>query len=245
MIHAGVRLGRIRPTAEHKAKALPLAKYMRRSLPPPPLSCNNTDGAELHMFGNDQYGDCTFAALGNYRAICAAKEGMCPPTSEADVINAYLKFTHGKDDGAIETEVLNRALDGLALGGGEPWKLAAWVTVDINDRETCRSLMAHFWSLYLGVALPVTAQDQEVWDVNPLRMYGDAAPGSWGGHAVLLSNYTEDGYVGIATWGAVKNATWRWLSAYCDEAYVLLDADRAQMAGVDWEALCDDLAQVA
>ena len=119
-MHAHLKLGRRAPTADQRRKALPLGKYLRRSLPPPPPSCNNTDGALIAMFGNDRYGDCTFAGLANYRAICAAKEGVVSPTLEGDVIRAYLEFTGGKDDGAVETEVLNRALDGLALGGCEP-----------------------------------------------------------------------------------------------------------------------------
>lgn len=235
-----MKLGRLKPTAEHKARALPLSRYVRSPLPPAPPSCCNSAGAPIDMFGNDRYGDCTFAALANYRAICSVKEGLAFPTTEADVTAAYLDFTHGKDDGAVEHDVLNLAKIGVKLGGSDPWRLAAWVTVDIADRETCRFLVSEFWSLYLGVELPNVAKGQGLWDATS-DLSEDRAPGSWGGHALLWSDYEENGDVGLVTWGQVKTATPAWLAAYCDEAYVLLDEDRATSINVDWDALVSDM----
>lgn len=238
---AHLKLGRHAPSAAQKALAPKLTKYMRAPLPPPPLSCNNSDGALIAMWGNDRYGDCTFAALANFRAICAAKEKLPFPTVEGDVVKAYLAFTHGRDEGAVEHDVLNAASKGLALGGSEPWRLAAWVSVDINDRETCRRLVADLWGLYLGCAMPLAAQSQRLWDCDPRNLSGDAAPGSWGGHALWWADYEETGDSGLVTWGMVQKATPAWLSTYCDEAYALLDEDRAKMLGVDWDALVYDL----
>jgi hypothetical protein len=237
-----MKLGRVKPTAEQKARALPLHRYMTRRLPSAPAEVHNAEDAPISMWGNDQYGDCTFAALANFRAICAAKESERFPTRTQDVVDAYLAFTGGKDEGAVEHDVLALAQTGVQLGGAEPWKLAAWCSVNLSDRETCRSLVALFWSLYLGVDLPLTAQEQEVWDIA----YGKRAqPGSWGGHALLWSGFQADGTAELVTWGAVKLATPAWLATYCEEAYVLLDADRAAMAGVDWDALTADLAIAA
>lgn len=236
-----LKLGRRAPTPEQMARAPRLTKYLRAPLAPPPLSCKNTPGARIAMWGNDRYGLCTFAALANFRAICAAKEGFPFPTTEDEVVKAYFAFTGGADEGAVEHDVLNKALGGLALGGPEPWRLAAWVAVDITDRETCRRLVADLWGLYLGCAMPLSAQSGGLWDCDPLALTGDAAPGSWGGHALWWGDYDEDGTLGLVTWGMVQPATVPWLSAYCDEAYALLDEDRARAIGVDWDALVYDL----
>lgn len=45
-----------------------------------------------------------------------------------------------------------------------------------------------FGGAYIGVELPLTAQNQEVWDV-PARPGPDDEPGSWGGHAVYVVGY--------------------------------------------------------
>ena len=58
-----------------------------------------------------------------------------------------------------------------------------------------------FGGAYIGVELPVRAQDQDVWDVaaNPEL---DDEPGSWGGHAVHLVGYEfEDPQFGVISSG--------------------------------------------
>ncbi|MGO8790269.1 MAG: hypothetical protein ACLQVL_23205 [Terriglobia bacterium] len=45
-----------------------------------------------------------------------------------------------------------------------------------------------FGGAYIGVELPITAQNQDVWDV-PANPGPNDEPGSWGGHAVYLVGY--------------------------------------------------------
>lgn len=244
-MHANMKLGRLRPTSKQRAEAPRLKDYMTRPLPKAPDTVNNTEGAALGMWGNDEYGDCTFAALANQRAIDAVRAGFpAPPTSAAAVIKAYLKYTNGVDEGANEGEVLNLALRGVDLGGPEPWMLASWVSVDLRDVETCKSLVHLFRGIYLGVELPIAAQSQAIWEAGVGR---DFAPGSWGGHAALYSNYyaKETQRIGITTWGAEKLATLDWLDEYGDEGHVLLPAERAMEVGIDWPALVSDMQYAA
>src|SRR6266566_4014729 len=98
-MHAGMKLGRIAPSAAHRLRAPALERYLTRPLLIPPTESHNSVGAPIGMFGNDKYGDCTFAALANYRAICSHKEGASFPTTSAEVVKAYLDFTGGRDDG--------------------------------------------------------------------------------------------------------------------------------------------------
>ncbi len=237
-----MKLGRIRPTSKQRAEAPRLIDYMTKPLPAAPPTCNNTDGAAIGMWGNNRYGNCVFAALANQRAIDAARAGQSnPPTTEDAVIKAYLKYTNGVDDGANEGEVLNLALKGIDLGGSEPWMLASWVSVNLHDRETCKSLVSLFRGIFLGVELPTAAQTQAIWETGVGRNF---APGSWGGHGALYSNYyaAETQRLGITTWGGEQLATLDWLDEYGDEGHVLLPAERAMEVGIDWAALCADMA---
>jgi hypothetical protein len=233
-----MKLGRIAPTAAHKARALPLARYLTRPLPHSPLALDNTPGATYRMYRNDEIGDCTVAALANFHATAAAREGRPFLVSDDEAAQYYFTLSGGKDDGLVEIDVLERAAAiGFPLSGAH--KLAAWVRIDARDLESIRSCASLFWAVYVGAALPVTAQRQQIWDTTGL-LVDDDAPGSWGGHAMVVPKYDAIGPTFI-TWGAQKRATWAWWRLYVDEAYALLDAERAQAAGVDWDALVADL----
>ena len=78
---------------------------------------------------------------------------------------------------------------------------------------------------YLGFQLPLSAQNQDIWDVPPTgTATGNGVAGSWGGHAVCAIGYDPQ-YIYLISWGAVKKATWAFFSAYCDEAYALISND--------------------
>jgi len=118
--------------------------------------------------------------------------------------------------------------------------------VSVRDPKLVRAGAYLFGGLYLGLALPVTAQTQDTWDWTG-TLSGDAAPGSWGGHAVDVVAY-DDAALTIVTWGALKKMTWAFFDRYCDEAYAILsndylDAGRAP-SGFDLNALKQDLSLV-
>ena len=87
-----------------------------------------------------------------------------------------------------------------------------------------------FGGLYLGLALPVSAEDQTVWDIPQGGAEGAGQPYSWGGHAVRMCAYTT-GWGTMATWGERQLATWQWLLTYADEAYAVLSADWLAQGG--------------
>ncbi len=242
--HTAMKLGRIRPSAEQKARAVCLATYLTKPLPPAPLELHHANGAPIAMWGNDRYGDCTFAGIANHKAILSKLYGLPCSVTADEVIAAYLAFTGGVDEGAIEQDVLNRGQrDGYALGDPTVDRILGWAKVDLHDVALCRSAIALFGSLYLGVELPTVAQRQQVWDTGAFGYHGgDYAPGSWGGHCLLQSGWDRHGMVDLVTWGEVKEATPRWISHYAEEGYVLLLDDIAQAHGVDVQALLADVA---
>ena len=239
------KLGRLRPNRDQRARALPLKAFMpTAALPQPPTICENSLGAALGMWGNDKYGCCTVAALANMRAIDAhrARE-PAPATTEGGVVSSYFKLTGGADNGLVEHDVLDAAMKGLELGG-DTWMAAAWVTVGLDDLDLCKTLVAMFGSLYLAVELPTDAQKQlqanGVWE--PTTGTG-GAPGSWGGHALLLTDFDPSGF-GLVTWGGVQRASVAWLAEYAVEAHLVLDADDAGRLGVDWDRLVTAMNEV-
>jgi len=83
--------------------------------------------------------------------------------------------------------------------------------------------IALFGGVYIGLALPITAQNQDVWDVVP-HGGANAKKGSWGGHCVFVPKYDQNGFTCI-TWGQLKTMTLAFWKEYCDEAHALLSQD--------------------
>jgi hypothetical protein len=188
------------------------------------------------LYQNDTLADCTLAATAHLFLTQAGAERRSISISEADVVSTYRALSDGKDDGLVETDVLEYARTrGLA---GNHWD--EWVAIDPKKHDEVKACAALFCGVYMGAELPVNAQSQLLWDAAA-SVDGDAAPGSWGGHAMAVVGYDDSG-VSFATWGAVKQATWAWWDAYVDECYVCLDADRQFVRDfVDWSTLQAEL----
>lgn len=230
-------------------RTLALAKYVDPAkLPSPPAQLDLTAHvAEWPMYDNDRIGDCTIAAAGHMiEAWSAAAKGTAVEIPDAAVLTA---FDHVKqvdpvtgEEGAVELDVLkywrSTGIGGHAIG--------AFARVSQRDVQLARTGAYLFGGLYLGLALPLTAQQQTVWDWTG-SLAGPARPGSWGGHAVDVVGYDADALT-VVTWGSLKQMTWRFWDRYVDECYCLLsddflNGDRAPN-GFDLAALKEDLALV-
>ena len=233
-MHAQMKLGRLRSTSKQLALAPRLRDFLTAPLPTAPEEFHGHDGATIGMWANDTYGDCTIAGLANYRAIRAKLTDQPTPATTTDAVVAqYMRLTGGQDTGLNEIDVLVQAQKfGMELGGPQ-WMDAVWASVRY-DRETCKSLIAIFGALYLGVELPIAAQNQAVWKPTTGR---NGAPGGWGGHCLLWSGWNKEGNDELVTWGMVKDADPLWLPKYGDEFHVIVDADSAAIAGIDFEKL--------
>jgi hypothetical protein len=226
-----------------------MARYLTAALPPLPDSVV-TPAIASTMDLNDQLGDCTCAAMAHLVQAWTLANGSEVIPTEADVLAAYEgacgynPADPSTDQGGVELDVLNywRA---TGIGGH---KIAAFVALEPQNRDHVRASCFLFGGCYLGVALPISAQSQDVWSVAIGGDQGDPTPGSWGGHAVPIIGYNPTGPVCI-TWGQPKQMTWEWFDAYCDEAYCVLSADWAQAgkpapSGFDLAALQADLGAV-
>lgn len=230
------RLGRIKPPAD--APRIRLASYLRRALPPAPPSWDGTKGVTFPLYRNDVLGDCTFAALAHLLAIQAHQEHRSIAFTDEQVAGAYLAFTSGRDIGACELDVLHAAVKhgGFPANAGVP--LAAWASLDPGDVVGVKSACALFHGLYLGVDLPISAQEESALWIPTEGVEG--LPGTWGGHAVALAAYDPERVL-LPTWGKLQAATWGWLRRYCDEVHVVVELDRRVTDAIEWDALIADV----
>lgn len=220
-------------------------------LPPRPALCNWLDGiADFGEMLNADLGDCTCAAAGHLIQCWTASNGEPELTlSDQAILEAYEAvggYVVGRpdtDNGAVELDVLNYWRT-TGIGGR---KIDAFAAVNVHNAEHVREALWLYGGLYIGLSLPVSAQNQDVWDVPAEGLTGDGAPGSWGGHAVCVMAYDAD-HLTCITWGAPKLMTNAFWSAYADECYAVLSPDwiasgRAP-SGFDVTALSVDLPAV-
>ena len=250
--HTTMKLGR--RGVRRDPRTLQFTKYLTLAVPPaPPLSVDYSGGiTDWGMFCNDRLECCTIAAVGHHlqgwrKAACG--DDLYIPDSVIEQTykkwDGYNPADPASDQGGVEIDVLNK----YRQQGFAGFSLQAFAKVTLLPTQIREAL----WltgGLYIGVALPVAAQHQEVWDYDPAENAGDPdyAPGSWGGHAINLVGYDATGLTAV-TWGALKRLTWSWLAAYCDEAYALLSYDWITASGVapsgfDLDTLERDLALV-
>jgi hypothetical protein len=205
------------------------------------------------MMGNDQYGDCTCAAVGHAEQITSAvvSDGTAIHTpTDSDVLGAYWATgnppTPGADDnGRAELDVLNYWRTS-GIGGS---KITAFASLGVKKAATIQKETKYaidlFGFCYIGVALPISAQSQAVW--TPVRG-ASGAPGSWGGHAIILVDYDSKG-PSCVTWGEIVKMSWAFYAKYTDEAYIALapewmNAQGESPAGFNVQALMDDLHSI-
>ena len=231
-----MRLGKAQ--VKHDKRTLKLAKYML-ALPSPPAKCDWTKGVpRWPMYANDTLGDCTIAAAGHMEQLWANQGRPYYEPLSLGIVRVYNSLSPN-DEGCYELDVLNYwRKKGIP---GVDHKITAYASIKPSSIVNVKLAINLFGSVYSGLALPRSAQNQKVWKVASY----DSKPGSWGGHAVPLVAY-DSKYVTCVTWGKLLKMTWGFWSRYADEAYGVLDqswfgADNVSPAGFNLAALKSDL----
>ena len=218
-----LKLGR--KAVKRDSRTLRLGKYLTSVLPAPPEAVDWTLGVkDWGMMRNDELGDCTIVGCGHALqdwSMNASKQEVT--VSDNDIVKAYTAWCGydpsdpSTDQGGVELDVLTRwRKEGLA-----GHTLTAFA--DAKSVLETRQGINLFGGVYIGAALPLTAQNQDVWDVVPDGR-ADAEPGSWGGHCVYVVAYDQTGFTCV-TWGKLKKMTLAFWKKYVDEVHVLLGAD--------------------
>lgn len=245
--HSQMKLGK-RPALHQPASRLMLRNYIA-DLAPPPVSVDWSKGIiEFGMMLNDQLGDCTIAAVGHAVQVWSANSSNEITVPDSDISKYYSLWDgydpnatlvdgqNPTDQGGVEVDVLNdwHASDFAGV------KLLGYADPSPQDALHVKQAVALFGGLYIGLALPLCAQTQAVWDFTdgPLGVAG-----SWGGHAVWVLGYDADGLTCV-TWGQLKRMTWAFWLAYCDESHALVSNIWAP-PGIVTEPLLADVNEVS
>ena len=247
--HSQMRLGKLAPKKDKRT--LKMANYIT-ALPPIPAAVDWSHKlAALGMMKNDVLGDCTCAAAGHAIQTWTGNVKKEVTISDKKVVAAYSAITGytpkdpNTDEGAVELDVLNYWRN-KGIGGH---KIGSYMAVQSKDQDHVRASIFLFGGTYCGVALPNSAQNQDVWDA---AAGPDGEAGSWGGHAIWVLAYDKD-FLTCVTWGELKKMTWAFWSSYCDEAYALLSPDwfskklfsrGPSPSGFDMAALAADLKEL-
>jgi hypothetical protein len=221
-----VKLGK--SPARYDSRTLQLAKYIPTATlaPPPATEDYSKKVSSWPMMLNDTLGDCTCACAGHMIEQWTTYSGTPVVPANPSILKAYEAVSGynpanpQSDKGAVILDVLNYWRN----TGIDAHKILAYASLEPKNHGEVEDSVALFGNCYLGVELPLTAQNQTVWAVPPGGATGQGAPGSWGGHAVPIVAYDTRGLT-VITWGAKKRMSWGFLDAYCDEAYAVVSQD--------------------
>lgn len=230
------------------SRTLKLARYVK-ALPPAPANRDWLGSVkDWGMMLNDNLGDCTCAACGHAVQIWTLNTKGEVTVPDSAVLKAYEQWCGynpsdpSTDQGGIELDVLNDWRQNDMAGH----HLSAFAAVKFDNLAEVKQAINLFGGVYIGLALPVTAQTQSSWSYVPGTKNNEA--GSWGGHAVFVGKYSEAGFTCI-TWGEpmwMSNSFWL---HYVDEAYALVSTDFLNAkgdtpTGFALPQLLADLAQI-
>lgn len=254
--HRFTKLGK--KSARFDARTLKLERYLSMASAPP-NSIDWTGGVtSWGMMLNDRLGDCTIAACGHAVQAWTKVAKTIELTLPDWVIEHYYEAWDGynpadpsTDQGGYELDVLNYWRKyGFGYRSNKKGHdlLLAYADPTPGNQLHVKQSIALFGGVYIGLALPITAQNQMVWDVVNKNLTGNSAPGSWGGHAVWCPKYDATGVTCI-TWGGLQKMTWAFWNAYCDESHTLLSPDfmkatNVSASGFDLTTLKADLALI-
>jgi hypothetical protein len=241
------RFGKHAPKVDYRT--LRFKKYVTSQLAPPPpaydaltLVYKNvgvSDPTKLFPIdGNNQYGDCTIAALAHADTVFNGLAGKKQIPAESAATKLYFQLSGGVDSGLDELNVLNYWQSHTALGS----KILAFAVIDVKNHTHLQQAIQIFGGVYLGFQVQQNAiadfDARKPW--TPDNLTND-------GHAVFATSYDANG-VTVLTWGNTQQATWAWWDECVDEAYAILPTaaeEPGYAPGFDFAQLKVDLSQVA
>ena len=247
--HSAYKLGR--KPARFDPRIPEFGHYLTTQLPPSPPVCDWTQRvADWRMLKNDVEGDCTSAGCGHQIMGWSANASTQAAITDQDAESFY-SASCGYDPSNQDTDQGGVELDVLTYwhkNGYAGHKLDAFASLDVGNRTNVKDAIWILGGVYIGVNLPISAQNQEQWQVPSQGLTGDGAPGSWGGHCVVCLGYTDQ-YVAFVSWGKVMTMTWDFWNSYVEEAWGLvskewLKANGVSPSGFKYDDLISDMKAI-
>ncbi len=186
------------------------------------------------MYGNDQWGDCVWAAAGHMiEAWTRYASGVSTEVTTQDLLAGYTAVT-GFNPNAPLINGVNPTDNGTVIAD----MLAYWMKTGIaghkilayaqvKDPAKIMAALRTFGALLIGVNFPQSAMAQfnagQPWTV---------VPGSpiEGGHAVHVG-FDGTTYK-VVTWGAVEEVADPWWLAYVEEVWIVITPEWIEASGL-------------
>lgn len=182
-------------------------------------------------------GDCAWAGPAHEVMESSKNSGRAVPAfSGKTIVEQYSAYSGydpqtGLDDtGSNVREVLKwRQSQGLVDDAGVAHKIGSYVALEPGNLTQLWEALWLFEAVGIGIQFPQSAMDQtnagQIWSVVPGAKIE-------GGHYIPLVGHPTTAVWTCVTWGQRQTMTPQFLTAYCDEAWAWIDAERySQVTG--------------
>lgn len=176
------------------------------------------------VFGNNDWGCCVIAGRAHQTLrFELVEQKKLIRITEKEVVDEYLEQTGGEDAGLITLDSLRLWRKQGWTAAKKPYFIRAFSEVDRKRQKEVKTAIFMNLGVGIGLRLPTSAE-RELAAGKPWT--ATTGPGSransWGGHYVYVSGYSRLGPTCV-TWGRKQQMSWAFFSAYCDEAYAIID----------------------
>jgi hypothetical protein len=203
-----------------------LVRYLPVALPTAPAPpIDVSEGiTSWPMYLNDHLGDCACAAPAHMEEVFSKATGSPRVLTDDDVLALYeLQGYDPKNPATDQGSSMGQVLQDWR-SNWPPSQVYAYCQVDQTNEAHVQLALWLFRGLYIGVALPRTAQGQAVWDVVDAPPDQNGA-GTWGGHAINVVAINADGSREFISWGQRMKMTKEFWDEYVDEVYAVVTHD--------------------
>lgn len=212
-----------------------LQKYLNTRLPVPPAEVSWVATVpNWPMYLNDRIGDCVIAAMAHMvNQWSWYARGDEAPISDQDVLTVYERvggYVPGDASTDNGCDMLS-ALNDWRKNGIRGHKILGYAQVDQSNLTEVFQAIELFGSLFTGIQLPISAQDETAWTVPNGGPVMNGSPGSWGGHAVPIDAASPKSRTCI-TWGSRLKMSPNFFRDYVDECYAVLSEDWIETSGL-------------
>jgi hypothetical protein len=220
---------------EHDERTIDLGAFLDVSYVPEKYDFDKGRAAFPNgVWGNHKWQNCVTVAqahcLTRLRRIETRRSSAM---NEADVVKHYLTLTDSKRPGDVRDKglsVLRMLKHWQRRGFTKPsWmyfhKIAVYGELDPLDQAQLRQACYLLGGVFLGLALPLAAQEQYQlgrWEVPLDTDRAAYLPGTWGEHLVFAKRYDLDNFY-VLTWGNEIQVSNDFIKRYCDEAWAVVN----------------------
>lgn len=180
--------------------------------------------------GNLKINNCTCATAGHLIMTWTSNLGrLHKPTTKA-IVKAYTDITHfdPKTDGIGKPVEAIKALKYWRKRGIDGRKIIAFAKLSFRDKKQLKQAIYFYGGCYVGLNLPKSAEkqffDSKKWTVPHSGTNSDGEPGSWIGHALLITGYSKNELTAI-TWGKEITMSMGFWETYVDESFAIFSED--------------------